>query len=84
MLFLSLASDVAASRGGFGEERYEKEEMQRRVKEVFMLLQKDLKDAGDWHVIDASGNIQQVADRIWTFASHVIEDVGMSEIRSIQ
>jgi len=35
VVFLRLAPDVAKSRGGFGEERYEKEEMQNRVRERF-------------------------------------------------
>lgn len=34
-LFLSLSAAAAAKRGGYGEERYEKEEMQRKVREAF-------------------------------------------------
>lgn len=81
---MSLPSEAAALRGGYGEERYEKEEMQRRVREVFAQLQQDPKDAGDWRVIDASGNVEEVSDRIWTVVESVLESVNTSEIRSIQ
>lgn len=83
MIFLSLSSDAAALRGGYGEERYEKEEMQRRVREVFTQLQQDPKDAGDWRVVDASGNMEEVSDRIWNVVEPVLESV-KHEIRSIQ
>lgn len=83
MIFLSLSSDAAALRGGYGEERYEKEEMQRRVREVFTQLQQDPKDAGDWRVVDASGNMEEVSDRIWNVVEPVLESV-QHEMRSIQ
>jgi dTMP kinase len=83
VIFLSLSSDAAALRGGYGEERYEKEEMQRRVREVFTQLQQDPKDAGDWRVVDASGNMEEVSDRIWNVVEPVLESV-KHEIRSIQ
>lgn len=83
MVFLSLSSDAAALRGGYGEERYEKEEMQRRVREVFNQLQQDPKDAGDWRVIDASGDVKEVSDRLWSVVEPVLESVNTNEIRSI-
>lgn len=83
MVFLSLSSDAAALRGGYGEERYEKEEMQRRVRKVFNQLQQDPKDAGDWRVIDASGDVKEVSDRLWSVVEPVLESVNTNEIRSI-
>jgi dTMP kinase len=38
VLFLDIAPDQARLRGGYGEERYEKEEMQARVREAFKRL----------------------------------------------
>ena len=72
MIFLSLSSDAAASRGGYGAERYEKEEMQRRVRDAFYQLQDDPKDVGDWRMIDASGSVEQVADQIWNVVRPLI------------
>lgn len=36
MLFLDLPASEARRRGGFGEEVYEREGMQRRVREIFL------------------------------------------------
>jgi dTMP kinase len=83
VIFLSLSSDEAARRGGFGEERYEKEEMQSKVRELFARLQAEEKDRGDWSVVDASGDVEQVGERIWQVVEPVLESVGDSEIRSI-
>lgn len=82
MIFLALSTDAAVLRGGFGEERYEKEEMQRRVREIFNQLRQDPRDAEDWRVVDASGTVEQVSERIWGVAEPVIESV-KSDIRSI-
>ena len=84
MVFLSLESEVAAQRGGYGEERYEKEEIQRRVRDVFTKLQGDKRDEGDWHVVDAGSEVEEVARRIWDVVEPVIESVDNREIRSIQ
>lgn len=83
VIFLALSTDAAALRGGFGEERYEKEEMQRRVREMFNQLRQDPRDAEDWRVVDASGNIEQVSEQIWGVAEPVIENVKSQDIRNI-
>jgi dTMP kinase len=83
VIFLSLSSDVAALRGGYGEERYEKEEMQRRVREVFNLLQGDSRDKEDWRIIDASEGIEQVSDRIWDVVKPIVEKAKSNQLRSI-
>jgi dTMP kinase len=83
VIFLSLSGEDAARRGGFGEERYEKEDMQRRVREMFGRLMEDTKDQGDWHVVDASGDVEHISDRIWSLVEPVLNSVGSSEIRSI-
>ena len=83
MIFLALSTDAAALRGGFGEERYEKEEMQGRVREIFNQLRQDPRDAEDWRVVDANGNIEQVSERIWAVAEPVIETIKNEDIRSI-
>lgn len=38
-LFLSLRPETAAARGGYGEERFEREEVQRRVRSAFGLVE---------------------------------------------
>lgn len=83
VIFLSVSTEVAARRGGYGEERYEKEEMQKRVREAFRQLQEDPKDEGDWHVIDAGDDIETVAGKIWHLVQPVLE-TRKGDIRQIQ
>lgn len=84
MIFLSLSGDVAALRGGYGEERYEKEEMQNKVREVFKRLQEDPRDAKDWSIVDASGDVEQVSLRIWNVVEPILGNVSTKEIQSIR
>jgi len=49
-LFLDLAPEAAASRGGYGEERYEKEALQARVRTLFRSLGAETRG---WVMIDA-------------------------------
>ncbi|CAM9179740.1 unnamed protein product, partial [Heterosigma akashiwo] len=73
VLYLDLPAAQARERGDFGGERYEKEEMQVRVRENFLKLR--AMDAGrtPWHVIDASGTIEDISEEIKQIASSVIE-----------
>ena len=51
-------------RGGYGEERYEKQEVQARVRQIFARIGKEM--ANDrWVVIDAGQEREKVADNIW-------------------
>lgn len=51
-------------RGGYGEERYEKQEVQTRVRQVFEKIGKEI-GADRWVVIDAGQGPDQVTDDIW-------------------
>ncbi|KIY71805.1 thymidylate kinase [Cylindrobasidium torrendii FP15055 ss-10] len=60
VLFLDVSPEVAQERGGYGEERYEKEEMQKRVREEFVRV----RDCGGrslrWEVVNAGRAKDQV------------------------
>ena len=84
VVFLSLSSEIAAQRGGYGEERYEKEEIQRKVREIFTKMQDDPRDAGDWQVVDAGSEVDEVSRRIWEVVEPILENVKDKELRSIQ
>ncbi|CAO0791833.1 unnamed protein product [Mucor circinelloides] len=60
VLFLDLTIDQAEKRGGFGQERYEKRELQIKVRDEFTKLQDDA-----WKFIDASQSKEQVQRDIW-------------------
>ncbi len=58
VLFLSLSAEEQERRGDFGEERYEKRELQARVREEFDGLKGDYQ--GRWETIEASGTMDEV------------------------
>lgn len=59
-LFLDITAEKAASRGGFGTERYEKQEMQDRVRELFAEMRTHADENEDIVVIDAGGTVDEV------------------------
>jgi dTMP kinase len=72
VIFLDVSPEVARQRGGYGEERYEKEEMQIRVREIFSKIETDTVQSNSrlvWSTIDASGTLDEVERRI----RHVVE-----------
>mmetsp|Transcript_2026 Transcript_2026/g.2542 ORF Transcript_2026/g.2542 Transcript_2026/m.2542 type:complete len:260 (+) Transcript_2026:173-952(+) len=66
VIFLDLDQDDAERRGGYGNERYEKRELQMKVRDRFADLQSCDEQEGrvPWHVIDASGSIEEVQNKI--------------------
>lgn len=60
IIYLDLAEEAAAKRGGFGEERYERAEIQKKVRNAFTSLH-DRR----WTTIDASGTVDEVQAIIW-------------------
>lgn len=68
-LFLDVSPEVAATRGGYGQERYEKEEVQKGVRQVFdkigRAVQEDDEGEGKWVVIDAGKTKEEVAEELW-------------------
>ncbi|KAH6874850.1 thymidylate kinase-domain-containing protein [Coprinopsis sp. MPI-PUGE-AT-0042] len=73
VLFLDISPEKAKERGGYGEERYEKEEMQKRVREVFGRIGGEMKGTPAssvatktaWHVVDAGRDVDTVAADLW-------------------
>jgi dTMP kinase len=63
LLFLSISPDEAAKRGGYGEERYETDSMQSKVKRLFEFLI-NLDHGHEIHLIDAGSSIEQVAQKM--------------------
>ncbi|KAI8342394.1 thymidylate kinase-like protein [Chlamydoabsidia padenii] len=57
ILFLDLSLDEAEKRGGFGEERYEKRDLQQQVRQEFNKVMDH-----SWKIIDASKTKDQVHD----------------------
>lgn len=63
-VFLDITAQAAAARGGYGEERYEKREMQDRVRELFGELRRHGDEGEDIVVLDAGRSVDEVEREI--------------------
>ncbi|KAG6374797.1 thymidylate kinase [Boletus reticuloceps] len=72
-LFLDVKPEIAMQRGGYGEERYEKQEVQTRVRQVFERIGEEI-GADRWVVIDAGQDRDKVGDDIWNRVVPVLRD----------
>ncbi|KAI3390793.1 hypothetical protein diail_8662 [Diaporthe ilicicola] len=90
VLFLDLSEEQARARGGFGEERYETVEMQRRVRALFWGLKDGAEVDGvpfaeereDLVVVDAGGSVEEVAEEVWRVVRPRVEGVERGELGS--
>lgn len=74
-IFLDLPIEIAEKRGGWGEERYEKKEMQNRVRGAFLQLREE-----EWMVIDAREAVESVHENVWTAVKEIVKGVS-GEVR---
>ena len=72
-IFLDISPEQAAEqREGYGGERYEKLEMQARVREVFERIGKEM-GAEKWVKIDAGRTREEVEEDIWEKVSPLVD-----------
>ncbi|TLS31271.1 hypothetical protein PpBr36_03202 [Pyricularia pennisetigena] len=96
VLFLDLSEDQAKARGGWGDELYERAEMQRRVRELFWGLSMGRVEDGagqreerarqeeeDLHVVDASPSVEAVSKDIWKVVEPRLDAVGRGEVGKV-
>ncbi|KAI3438555.1 hypothetical protein D9Q98_000983 [Chlorella vulgaris] len=67
VFFLSLTVEAAEARGGYGEERYEKAEFQRKVLDQFAAMR-----SSSWRMIDASQPIDAMQRQLREQAAVVV------------
>ena len=92
VIFLDLEQDQAEQRGGYGNERYEKRDMQLRVRQQFAKLQAmdqqqernertlDTKrHVVEWHVVNAAQSIEEVQEELATIVQETIAKVHGTE-----
>lgn len=74
-VFLDISPEQASKqREGYGEERYEKLEIQARVREVFERIGKEM-GIEKWVTIDAGRTREEVERDIWEKVSPLVEGV---------
>jgi dTMP kinase len=78
VLFLDITPEKAKERGGYGEERYEKEEMQNRVRKIFHRIGGEEMVLGDenfstrWMTVDAGRDRDTVAKDVWRLVENLV------------
>ena len=76
VLFLDISIEAARERGGYGGERYEKEELQKRVKDVFITLRDEEEGRGLlWKTVDAGRERDIVEEELWQSIKPLINGV---------
>jgi dTMP kinase len=73
-VFLDISAEDAAKRGGYGTEKYEKKEMQDRVRGMFEVLMQR-KEGEDLVRIDAGSSLEEVQKRVREEVDRCIERV---------
>ncbi|KAG8927121.1 Thymidylate kinase [Tulasnella sp. 418] len=73
VLFLDISPEKAKLRGGYGEERYEKEEMQKRVRDAFKRIGEEYGGVeSSWVEIDAGRDLNAVTTDVQKAVEGVI------------
>jgi dTMP kinase len=78
-VFLDIGSEEAAKRGGYGEEKYERKEMQDRVRELFDVLM-EKKDGEDFVRIDAGRELEDVHGSVMEAVRTAMERVDREDV----
>ncbi|KAG7443338.1 P-loop containing nucleoside triphosphate hydrolase protein [Guyanagaster necrorhizus] len=73
VVFLDITPEKAGERGGYGEERYEQQEMQQRVREQYTRIESE--HVVRWATIDAGREREQVAADIWTHVQPLVHSI---------
>lgn len=60
VIFLDVTPEIAKERGGYGEERYEKEEMQKRVRNEYTHVREHDGRSVRWEVLNAGREKDEV------------------------
>jgi len=81
-VFLDIDPEKARERGGYGDERYEKEEVQKRVRGVFDRIGKEMgsragesESGGRWVTVDAGHEKDIVQGVIWRLVEPLMNGV---------
>lgn len=83
VLFLNISEEDSSQRAGFGEERYEKKEIQDKVRRLFERMYKDRNGhKEDWELVDAGRTLEEVSEDMWRVVKRVVEKtkVGGGEV----
>lgn len=79
VIFLDIGTETAKARGGYGDERYETEQMQARVRNLFMeVMQMEGKGESSTKIVNARESLDEVAAVVGRVADKVLLDKKLS------
>lgn len=85
VIFLDISPEAAQRRGGFGDEKYETNDMQKRVRTLFSELMAEGDEQEDVRIVDAGQSSEKVATEIWTIIERLISsDTLERPLRAVQ
>jgi len=79
VFYLDISVQEAKKRGQYGEERYEIEEFQSKVKRIY---EESLKDSS-WEVVDATQPMEEIQTKLQRSAIKVIEQSAVKPIQQL-
>ncbi|KAF4671833.1 hypothetical protein FOL46_009838 [Perkinsus olseni] len=79
VVFLDLSPEAAARRGAYGEERYEKKEVQVKVRRMYTRFEKE----PFWQIFDADKPAEEVTRKVTDAAIAVAQELEKDSIMSI-
>lgn len=74
VVYLNLSLDATRRRAGYGDERYENDEMQANVSRAFAKLSTD-----NWHFVDADADEETVFGRVLSKITQALEHVDLNQ-----
>ncbi|XP_066255127.1 thymidylate kinase [Euwallacea similis] len=81
VFLLTLSHKEAASRSGFGEERYENETLQKNVSNAFLQL---AKEEDNWRVIDANSSVESLHEVLLEGVLNKVSEVALKDLQTLQ
>lgn len=84
VLFLNVSPDVAQARGGFGQERYETEEIQKNVRKAFAEVKEKVRTQAtqiQWVDLSADGSMDEVRQEILKQALQLVQRDSLPGLR---
>ena len=74
IIFLDIDLQTAMDRGGFGKERYEKEQVQQRVRQLFHdVIDMEEKNEKVSRIVDAAQNVEEVSKAVQQAAESILQ-----------
>ncbi|TCD65035.1 Thymidylate kinase [Steccherinum ochraceum] len=85
-LFLDILPHIASQRAGYGGERYENQEHQERVRELFSRIAEEVEaeGVGRWVVLDGGLELKEVEEAIWREVKEALRGGDDGELGSVK